>query len=276
MIEPDQRKSAFNASSVPENYHRHLSPVLFEPWAEILLDIVGITPGARVLDVASGTGVVARLAASRAGDSGRVVASDSSGPMLAHAATIPVEAGSASIEFVEAVATELPLLDAAFDVVLCQQGMPFFADRPAAAAEMRRVLGSGGRVGLAVWAAGRPMNPFEDYLGALIDAGVEPPFPDAFDSETFKMSEQEVHDALEGCGFVSVDVRTVELEITWPDARAAAQGLLGTPFGTTAQQLPQALRDALDAGLEQRLAPSAPGEPVRRTTASVVAVASAP
>ncbi len=49
-----------------------LVPVVFEPWAEVLLDAVGVTAGDRVLDVASGTGVVARAAARRAGPQGRV------------------------------------------------------------------------------------------------------------------------------------------------------------------------------------------------------------
>lgn len=273
MAEPDQRRTAFNSDSVPANYQRHLAPCLFEPWAEILLERVGIDPGEHVLDVASGTGVVARLAAARAGEGGRVVASDASGPMLAHAATIPTHEGSAPIEYVEAPVTELPMDDAAFDVVLCQQGMPFFTDRRAAAAEMHRVLGSGGRVGVAVWVAERRLDPFEEYFDALGDAGVEPPFPGAFDAESFKMSEDEVREALRDCGFASLDVSTVELEAVWPDARAAVLGFLGTPFSPAVEQLSPELRDAFYADLERRLEQSAPGEPVRRTTVAVVAVA---
>lgn len=275
MTESAGRKAAFNSDSVPANYQRHLSPPVFEPWATILLDTIGITPGERILDVASGTGVVARMAASRAGRAGRVVASDSSAPMLEYAATIEGEPDSAPIEFVEASATELPMGDGAFDAVLCQQGMPFFPDRPAAAAEMRRVLAPGGRVGVAVWVSGRRLA-FEEYWEACIAAGAEPPFPGAFDGTSFTMSEEEVADAMESCGFQEIDVRTVELDVTWPDARAAALGILGTPYGQLVAQLPPEHRAAFDADLERRFAPSAPGEPVRRTTASVVAVAAAP
>jgi ubiquinone/menaquinone biosynthesis C-methylase UbiE len=69
MSAPDSgdRSSAFTSDSVPDEYERYLAPAVFEPWAEVLLDVVGIAPGSRVLDIASGTGVVARAAARRAG-----------------------------------------------------------------------------------------------------------------------------------------------------------------------------------------------------------------
>ena len=59
----EDRSSAFTSDSVPDEYERHLVPAVFEPWAEVLLDAVVIAPGSRVLDIASGTGVVARAAA---------------------------------------------------------------------------------------------------------------------------------------------------------------------------------------------------------------------
>ncbi|MGH2862118.1 MAG: class I SAM-dependent methyltransferase [Solirubrobacteraceae bacterium] len=274
--EPARRATAFTSSSVPEGYERHLAPVLFKPWAEVLVDSVGVQAGAEVLDVASGTGVVARLAAARAGVSGRVVAGDVSGTMLAHAASLPVPAGSAPIEYLEASVTELPLDDGSFDVVLCQQGMPFFTDRGRAAAEMLRVLRPGGVIGLSVWLARRPLEPFDQYIETLLQAGVEPPFPGAFDTETFKMTLAEVEAVLTAGGCVSLEVRAVEREVVWPDAESAALGILGTPFAPLLGQLPRDRRDALEADLARRFAPSAPGEPVRRTTVAVIARATAP
>lgn len=273
--EPDRRATAFVGSSVPESYERHLAPVLFGPWAEVLIDAVGVRRGHEVLDVASGTGVVARVAAAQAGTAGRVVASDVSGAMLAHAATVPSPPGAAPIEYLEASVTKLPLDEGSFDVVLCQQGMPFFTDRPAAAAELLRVLRPGGTLGLSVWAAGRPLEPFDHYIEALAEAGVEPPFPGAFDGETFKMAEGNVRMVLEGAGFASVDIRTIEHEVVWPDAESASLGILGTPFAPLLDQLPLERRDALEAGLLHRFSPSASGGAVRRTTAAVVARATA-
>ncbi len=272
---PDHRTSAFTSSSVPEGYERYLAPVLFAPWAEVLIDTVGLPVGAQVLDVASGTGVVARRAATRAGYSGRVVASDVSGAMLAYAASVTTS-GGAPIEYLEASVTELPLDDGSFDVVLCQQGMPFFTDRARAAAEMLRVLRPSGSLGLSVWLAGRPLEPFDQYIEALVQAGVEPPFPGAFDSETFKMTLEDVEAVLNSAGCASLEVRGVERQVVWPDAESAALGILGTPFAPLLDELPKNRRTALEADLIRRFAPSASGEPVYRTTVAVVARATAP
>jgi ubiquinone/menaquinone biosynthesis C-methylase UbiE len=269
--EPESRASAFDISSVPENYERRLAPALFGPWAEILIGMVGVQPGDQVLD-----GAVARLAASGAGSAGRVVASDVSRAMLAYAATVPAPPDGAPIEYLEASVTELPLHDGSFDLVLCQHGMPFFTDRPAAAREMLRVLRPGGSVGLSVWMAGRRLEPFDEYIAAITASGLEPPFPGAFDSGTFKMAEDELRGVLEGAGCESVELRAIEYEATWDDAESVALGVLGTPFAPLLDQLPSDRRAALDTDLLRRFAPSAPGEPVRRLTAALVARAVAP
>ncbi len=273
--EADHRSTAFTSSSVPEGYERHLAPVLFAPWAQVLIDAVGVQAGAEVLDVASGTGVVARRAATRAGISGRVVASDVSGAMLAFAASLPPPGGGAAIEYLEASVAELPFPDGSFDVVLCQQGMPFFTDRPRAAAEMLRVLRPEGTLGLSVWLAEHRLEPFDEYIDALVAAGVEPPFPGAFDSETFKMTADDVEAVLKASGGASLEVGTVQREVVWPDARSAALGILGTPFAPLLDQLTTDGRDAFEADLARRFAPSAPGQPVRRTTVAVIARAEA-
>src|SRR4051794_23685639 len=135
----ENRNTVFTADSVPENYERRLVPALFAPWAEVLVDVAGVCEGDVVLDVASGTGAVARAAARRAGPSGHVVASDISPAMLAFAAARAEQEGGAAIEHVEAPAAELPFEDGSFDVALCQQGLPFISDRAGAAAELRRV-----------------------------------------------------------------------------------------------------------------------------------------
>jgi ubiquinone/menaquinone biosynthesis C-methylase UbiE len=265
------RSSAFTSDSVPDEYERHLVPAVFEPWAEVLLDVVGIAPGSRVLDIASGTGVVARAAARRAGGEGHVVASDVSGPMLAHAASLGSPSGAAQIEYVNASADALPFDDGSFDVVLCQQGLQFFPAPAAAVDEMRRVLRPGGVAGIAVWASGHPLEPFGVYGDELAATGAEPPFPRAFDSETFTMGVEVVRSLLAGAGFSRVDAEVVELEVSWPDPRAVAAGVLGTPFAPVVHALPHDQRDRLAAQLEKRFASEEPGGLVRRRSAAVLA-----
>lgn len=267
----DDRSSAFTSDSVPGEYERYLVPAVFEPWAEVLLDVVGIAPGARVLDIASGTGVVARAAARRAGGEGKVVASDVSGPMLARAASVGAPDGAAPIEYLEASADALPLDDGSFDVVLCQQGLQFFPTRTAAVGEMRRVLRPGGVAGVAVWAGGRPLEPFGVYGDELAATGVEPPFPRAFESDTFTMGLDVVRSLLEEAGFSRVDAGVVELEVGWPDPGSAAAAVLGTPFGPLVHALSPDQRNRFQARLEELFTPPEPGAPVRRQSAAVVA-----
>ena len=100
--------------------------------------------GERVLDVACGTGVIARLAAEQVGSSGSVTGVDVAPDMISMAKS--TAASGSHIEWHVRDAASLQLADNSYDVVLCQMGLMFMEDRAAALAEMRRVLVSGGRV----------------------------------------------------------------------------------------------------------------------------------
>jgi ubiquinone/menaquinone biosynthesis C-methylase UbiE len=136
--------------SAPELYERYLVPAITSIWAADLIDRAKPRPGEAVLDIACGTGVVARLAAEQIG-SGRVVGLDFNPGMLA-AARSALNTG-VSIEWVEGSALNLPFPDNSFDLVLCQLGLQFFPDRPLALREMRRVLAAPGRIVLSVYSA---------------------------------------------------------------------------------------------------------------------------
>ena len=150
MSDQGQWQVAGNAAEI---YERALVPAVFSVWAPLVVDLADPRPGARVLDVACGTGVIARLVAWRVGPTGEVVGLDLNPGMLAVAASIVSNepATIARIRWQEASATKMPLPDAAFDIVYCQLGLQFFPDRPAALREMLRVLVPGGRLGLMVW-----------------------------------------------------------------------------------------------------------------------------
>jgi SAM-dependent methyltransferase len=135
--------------SAAQVYERQLVPAVFGPWAPRVLDLAAPAAGERVLDVACGTGVVARLAAERVGADGRVVGLDLNPGMLVVARSLPV--GGAPIGWVQATAGRLPFPDGSFEVVCCQLGLQFFPDRAAALAEMARVLVGGGRLAVMVW-----------------------------------------------------------------------------------------------------------------------------
>jgi ubiquinone/menaquinone biosynthesis C-methylase UbiE len=143
MQQPEQ-----SAASVAEIYEKYMVPAAFALWAADLLALLALEPGSRVLDVACGTGIVARTAAHHTGATGVVVGLDLHGGMLAVA-----RAQEPTGAWVRGSATALPFATSAFNVIVCQQGLQFFPDRLAALREMRRVLRPGGRVALVVWGA---------------------------------------------------------------------------------------------------------------------------
>jgi ubiquinone/menaquinone biosynthesis C-methylase UbiE len=156
------------AGSGPEAYERHLVPAIFAPWATVLLELARLRPGERVLDAACGTGVVARAAMTRVGAAAKVTGVDLNPGMLEMARAVSGEAGY-SIAWQEGNLEALPFADAAFDVVLCQQGLQFCLDKAAAAAELRRVLREGGRLALSVWRDIRHFPYILAITGALAD-----------------------------------------------------------------------------------------------------------
>jgi SAM-dependent methyltransferase len=265
-----QRSQSFTPASVPGHYERFMLPQLFEPWARDLVDRAGLRPGAAVLDVASGLGPVARLAAAAAGPEGRVVASDISAAMLARAAARPADPQSAPVEYLECSALDIKAADASFDAVLCQQGLQFFPDRVAALREMHRVTRPAGAVLIATWAADRPLGLFGPIAATLRELGVPEPFPGAYDDRSFCLGITEFGDLLETAGFRAVEVTTAELGAVWPASADAVSAVLGTPFGPSVAALPAAAQEQVRAALAARLGQSADGT-VTVPTASNVA-----
>jgi SAM-dependent methyltransferase len=129
-------------------YESLFVPALFSQWAPMVADAARIQPGDRVLDVACGTGVLAREAARRTGPAGYVAGVDANPGMLEVARAL-----APSTDWHQGVAESLPFPDASFDVVISQFGLMFFSDRRQAVREMLRVLTPGGRLAVAVWDA---------------------------------------------------------------------------------------------------------------------------
>jgi ubiquinone/menaquinone biosynthesis C-methylase UbiE len=145
MLESDK----LFAGSIPENYDRHMVPLIFEPYAaDLARRAAALSPGA-VLEIAAGTGVVARALAPLLAPGSSYVVTDLNQPMLDYAASR--QPADARITWRQADALALPFEDASFDLVCCQFGAMFFPDRPAAYREARRVLKPGGHFLFSVW-----------------------------------------------------------------------------------------------------------------------------
>jgi ubiquinone/menaquinone biosynthesis C-methylase UbiE len=137
-------------SNPAETYEREWVPGLFEPWALALLDFADVRGAVRLLDVACGTGIVARRAAQRLAGQAHVAGIDLNPKMIA-VARAATEREKLSVTYREGSAESLPFGDAEFDLLTCQQGLQFVADRQRAVVEMHRVLAGGGRLALALW-----------------------------------------------------------------------------------------------------------------------------
>ena len=127
-------------------YEELFVPALFRQFAPKVADAAGVSPGERVLDVACGTGVLAREILKRVGPTGRVSGVDLVAGMIEVAREI-----APAIDWREGKAEALPFSDESFDAVVSQFGMMFFTDPAQAIREMLRVLKTRGRFAVAVW-----------------------------------------------------------------------------------------------------------------------------
>ena len=203
--------------SVPENYERYLVPSIFAPRAEELVEVAGVRPGQRVLDIACGTGVVARTAARRLGSGSNVTGLDLSAPMLAVARSAAAADG-ATIEWREGSALQLPFADQAFDVAFCQQGLQFFPDRPAAMREMYRVLAPGGKLVLSVWRE-IELSPGFAVLARALTTHVSPKAGALFKSGPFGLgTTEELLDLIADAGFKDISIRASAKVLRFPSS----------------------------------------------------------
>ena len=228
--------------NAPENYERFFVPAIGAPLATDLIRLAALCSGERVLDVACGTGIVARLASQQVGATGRVTGLDVNPGMLAVARSIT--SPGTSTEWYEASAESMPLPDEAFDVVLCQLSLQLMPDKLSALKEMRRVLVHGGRMILNV------PGPAGHIFGILAKAMERHISPEA---ASFVRQVFSLHDASElqrltsDAGFrdVTVDAHTKVLRLPPPND-FLWQYVHSTPLAGLVAQADEEERDALE------------------------------
>jgi ubiquinone/menaquinone biosynthesis C-methylase UbiE len=234
--------------SAPELFERYLVPAITSLWAADLVARMRPGPGEAVLDIACGTGAVARLAAQHA-DGGRVVGLDFNPGMLA-VARAAARAG-APIEWREGSALDLPFADGSFDLVLCQQGLQFFPDRPLALREMKRVMAPSGRLGLSIYSAIERTPAAWAFVQAL-ERRLGP------DASTIKRSEHAFAEAdqlralMTGAGLVRVEIHTVTQRITFPSVLTYVRfQLLATPMAVLLANRTETEQEAIIADIAE-------------------------
>lgn len=241
------------ARHTAESYERYFVPSIGVPSARPMIGAAGLEEGERVLDVACGTGVAARLAAEQVGPAGTVVGVD------AHPGMLEVARRAAPhIEFLQGTAEDLPVPDGSFDAVVCSISFQFFVDKAQALQEMRRVLVPGGR-------------------GALCTPGPTPPLMAAIDdvltdhiglqASKFVRGVFSVHDPdqvralLDAAGFDDVNVESGPLLLRVPPpADFFWQYVNSTPLAGIATELDDDARAALERDVVERCEPFLDGD----------------
>jgi ubiquinone/menaquinone biosynthesis C-methylase UbiE len=244
------------AGSAPEVYERELVPAVFGEWAFIVVELAHPRPGERVVDVACGTGIVARIAAARVGPTGVVIGVDLNPGMLSVARSVMLtdSRSAAPIQWQEASADKLPFPGESFNIVYCQLGLQFFADRPVALREMRRVLSPEGRLALMVW-RGIDESPgfavlaasLEEHVGQAAAAIMRAPFG--------LSNAEELAGLVRAAGFrdVAVQQRVGTVRFASVD-RFVASYVAGSPLAGPVSQANNAAREALIADARNALA----------------------
>jgi ubiquinone/menaquinone biosynthesis C-methylase UbiE len=226
----------------PTNYQRFFVPTIGAPLATDLIHHAAIRPGERVLDVACGTGVVARLAAQQVGATGSVAGLDVNLGMLsvARSATPP----ELPIEWLEGSAEATKLPDTSFNVVLCQMGLEFMPDKKAALREMWRVLVRGGRLILNV------PGPTPELFAIMADAleqhiSVESA---GFVRQVFSLHDTaEIQNLIIGASFHAVSVQSETKSLRLPEPGTFLwQYVYSTPLAGAVAQVDQERRSLLE------------------------------
>lgn len=236
----DQVHGEGGGGTAAENYQRFFVPSIGGPVAEDLVEVARLQPGERVLDVACGTGVVTRLAAERVGAAGQVTGLDVNPDMLTVARS--ATPSNVAIDWYEASAESMPLADAAFDVVLCQMGIQFIPDKPAALLEMRRVLKAGGRVYVNVPG---PRPPIFGIMAEALARHLSSEAASLVDLVFSMYDIDEIAELMRGTGFREVHVQAKPKELHLPaPGDFLWQYIHSTPL---AQVVAHADRSRLDA-----------------------------
>ena len=233
-------------------YERYFVPAIGRPIAEDLVATAQLQSGEQVLDIACGTGIVARLAARQVMPTGAVSGADINPGMIAEAKRACAD--FPNIDWHEADAAALPMPDNSFDVVLCQMGIQFFPAKLPPLKEMRRVLRPGGRV---VVNTPGPMPALFAVIRDAVARHVGPKQAGFLDTVFSVHDPDEYTELLRSAGFAKLDVRRVEKNLDLPSpVDFLWQYLQSTPigadvFGMTDQDELSALETHVRTGCHQ-------------------------
>lgn len=240
--------------------------------SERLVELAGVEPGSRVLDVAAGYGEPSLTAARTAGADGAVVASDISAEMLAYGRERARAAGLDSIEFVESDAAGLDFPEGSFDAALSRFGIIFEPDGEGAAARVRAFLKQGGRMAIASW--GQPEE--VPFIAIPMTTAVQrlnlPPPPPGTPGPLSRPTPEALGGLLEGGGFSDVRTEDVQVTMEWesPEEFTTFVKDIAPPIRAIIDPHPQEVQDETWQAITDAIRPQAGDDGTVKLTSLVL------
>jgi len=228
------------SGNAADRYEEFLVPTIFAPWTDVLLDLANIGQNESILDIACGTGIVARTAAERLGGRNNLVGVDLNGGMLDVAKKLNSE-----IDWVEADVTEIPFTDSSFDVAFCQQGLQFFPDKTKALREVKRVLRPNGRAIVSV-ARSLKHNPLMQSQVDAFSRHIGVATADAIRAVCGLSDRDQIVTHFLSARFKMPQVESVSLTLKHPDGRDFVKGLMSaSPAASAIDELPNSKKNLI-------------------------------
>jgi SAM-dependent methyltransferase len=248
---PSKTLSDDTPGQTATHYDQFFGPLYFEPFAIEVAKRIDPAGTAVVLEIAAGTGPVTRHIRERILPSSQLIASDISSEMLAVAKK---KLGHLAIDWQIIDAQQLPFADNSVDLVICCFGYMFVADKPAAFAEVYRVLKQGGHFLFTTWNK-LENNPASYISTCMAKHYLEEPLPATYDVPTSMSDERAIRSLLKDGGFTKLLVEKVALLSAIASAREAALGFVqgGSVYDEVRKRKPGSIEE-IKSRLEKELA----------------------
>jgi SAM-dependent methyltransferase len=243
--------------------------------SERLVELAGVGPGSRVLDVAAGYGEPSLTAARRTGPGGEVVATDISAEMIAFGRERAAAAGLENIEFVESDAASLRFPEGSFDAALSRWGIIFEPDGEAAAARIRSFLKPGARMAISSWGPPDRVPMLAIPMGTAMQRLEVPPPPPGTPGPLSRPTPEALGALLEAAGFSDVEVEEAEVSFEWQSAEefTAFMKEIAPPISAMIAPHPREVQDETWAAITEAIREKAGDDGAVRLTNLVLLAA---
>jgi len=223
--------------------------------SERLVELAGVEPGSRVLDVAAGYGEPSLTAARRAAPKGSVVATDISAEMIAFGRERAAAAGLQNIDFIETDAASMKFPETSFDAALSRWGIIFEPDGEAAATRVRTFLKRGGRMAISSWGPPDRVPMLAIPMRTAMERLQVSPPPPGTPGPLSRPTPEALGGLLEGGGFSEVEVEESEVTFEWqsPEEFTTFIKEIAPPISSMIAPHPQEVQDETWAAITEAM-----------------------